>query len=240
LFYAYDAVQHFRAVQTGAAKQAIDFITWNAVGLAILRSREAHEVRDLFSDGFEHGGKRRSVVLIDEIDKAPRDFPNDLLNEIENSYFRVPELENRRIDAAEDLLPVLVLTSNSEKNLPDAFLRRCIFYNIPFPDRDRLVEIVTARLGGFKKESPPCWGMRWTFFSGYGMSRAACERNPLPRNCWDGWKSCMKWGRMPMNRCCCNPILFSIRSAPSSKARMIRRPRKALSKHRRNTDYSGN
>ncbi|HKQ76805.1 MAG TPA: MoxR family ATPase [Blastocatellia bacterium] len=150
LFYTYDALNHFRAVQTGAAPNAIDFITWNALGQAILRSRAESDVAHLFPPGFMHGGARRSVVLIDEIDKAPRDFPNDLLNEIENLYFRAPELNNLRIDTAPELRPVLVLTSNSEKNLPDAFLRRCIYYNIPFPDRERLAEIVQARVGSFE------------------------------------------------------------------------------------------
>jgi MoxR-like ATPase len=53
------------------------------------------------------------------------------------------------------LLPVLVLTSNSEKNLPDAFLRRCVYYNIPFPDEERLAEIVMQRVGGFDKAGSP-------------------------------------------------------------------------------------
>jgi MoxR-like ATPase len=151
LFYTYDALNHFRAVQTGVAQSARDFITWNALGQAILRSRAEAEVAHLLPPGFAHGGARRSIVLIDEVDKAPRDFPNDLLNEIENLYFRVPELDNARVEAGEDQRPVLVLTSNSEKNLPEAFLRRCVYYNIPFPDCARLAEIVEARVGGFER-----------------------------------------------------------------------------------------
>ena len=93
----------------------------------------------------------RSVVLIDEIDKAPRDVPNDILNEIENLYFSVPELHegssNRPIYADPDQQPIVILTSNSEKNLPDAFLRRCAFYNIAFPDDEKLTEIINSRLG---------------------------------------------------------------------------------------------
>src|SRR5262249_5197155 len=88
-----------------------------------------------------------SVVLIDEIDKAPRDFPNDLLNEVEGMFFRIPELGNARVAADPALAPILVITSNSERNLPDAFLRRCVYYHIPFPDRERLERIVDARLG---------------------------------------------------------------------------------------------
>jgi MoxR-like ATPase len=85
------------------------------------------------------------VVLIDEIDKAPRDLPNDVLNEIENMTFSVKE-SGRVFAAAQKFRPILVLTSNSEKNLPDAFLRRCVFYHITFPDRQRLTEIIQRRL----------------------------------------------------------------------------------------------
>ena len=64
-------------------------------------------------------------------------------------YFRIPELGSAVIAADPALRPILILTSNSEKGLPDAFLRRCVYYNIPFPDRERLARIVTARLGRF-------------------------------------------------------------------------------------------
>jgi MoxR-like ATPase len=73
------------------------------------------------------------VVLVDELDKAPRDFPNDILGEVEGMYFRIPELGHATIRRDPEMPPILVLTSNSEKNLPDAFLRRCIYYHIPFP-----------------------------------------------------------------------------------------------------------
>jgi hypothetical protein len=59
--------------------------------------------------------------LIDEVDKAPRDLPNDILNEIDHMYFRVPELDNRQFSAPEDMRPIVIITSNSEKSLPDAF-----------------------------------------------------------------------------------------------------------------------
>ena len=81
------------------------------------------------------------------MDKAPRDFPNDILNELEHLYFRVLELGNVKIEANPELQPIVVITSNSEKDLPDAFLRRCVYYNIPFPQKERLAEIVTNRLG---------------------------------------------------------------------------------------------
>jgi len=149
LFYTYDALGHFRAVQTGVAGSALTFITWNALGRAILLSLDKAHVESLLPPDLKNGGERRSVVLIDEIDKAPRDFPNDLLNEIESLYFRVPELGNIEIRASHERSPVIVLTSNSEKSLPEAFLRRCVYYNIPFPEREELIEIVTSRVGGF-------------------------------------------------------------------------------------------
>jgi MoxR-like ATPase len=150
LFYYYDTVGRFYAAQTGGGSQRpLDYITYNALGLAIIRSNPEENVRDLLPPDFKHGGARRSVVLIDEVDKAPRDFPNDLLNEVENLYFKIPELGNVRISASPEMRPLIVITSNSEKHLPDAFLRRCVFYNIPFPDDQRLKDIIMSRIGGY-------------------------------------------------------------------------------------------
>jgi MoxR-like ATPase len=150
LFYTYDTIGRFHAAQTGTGTQdSLDYLTYNALGTAILLSKPEEEVRHLLPKGFKHEGQRRSVVLIDEVDKAPRDFPNDLLNEVEGMYFKIPELGNVSVAAAEQMRPILIITSNSEKHLPDAFLRRCIYYNIPFPKSDRLTEIVTTRIGGF-------------------------------------------------------------------------------------------
>lgn len=87
------------------------------------------------------------MVLIDEVDKAPRDFPNDILNELELLYFRIPELGNLKIESDHELQPLIIITSNSEKDLPDAFLRRCVYYNISFPERERLEQIIANRLG---------------------------------------------------------------------------------------------
>ena len=93
-------------------------------------------------------------MLIDEVDKAPRDFPNDLLNEIDRLYFRVPELGNQRTPGAEGLRaaipaerrPILIITSNDEKSLPEPFLRRCVFFHIDAPKGSALTKIVEARL----------------------------------------------------------------------------------------------
>jgi MoxR-like ATPase len=150
LFYTFDAMQRFHAAHTGDGSASnLDYLTYNALGTAILQSLPRDAVAHLLPPGFRHTGPRRSVVLIDEVDKAPRDFPNDLLREVENMSFRIPELRNEEVRASREMRPVLVLTSNSEKNLPDAFLRRCVFYHIPFPEKARLVSIVESRLGAF-------------------------------------------------------------------------------------------
>ena len=146
LFYHYDAIAHFR--ETGTAD---NFIQLKAMGLAIAAAI-GHKNLTLSSsiitksDIPDEG--RGSVVLIDEIDKASRDFPNDLLNEIENYEFEITELNQKvQLTAASQRENIIViLTSNFEKNLPDAFLRRCIYYHIDFPDRDRLFEIIVRRL----------------------------------------------------------------------------------------------
>jgi len=148
LFYTYDTLGRFHTAQTGeGSKKSLDYITYNSLGIAILRACERQSVAECLPDNFDHNGPRRSVVLIDEIDKAPRDFPNDILNEVEGMYFKISELGNVKVEADEKLRPILILTSNSEKHLPDAFLRRCIFYNIPFPDNDRLRSIIASRVG---------------------------------------------------------------------------------------------
>ncbi|HEY6035175.1 MAG TPA: MoxR family ATPase [Kofleriaceae bacterium] len=81
----------------------------------------------------------RVVLLIDEIDKADIEFPNDLLHELDAMRFRIDET-GREVAAKER--PVVVITSNNEKELPDAFLRRCVFHYIQFPDRELMAEIV--------------------------------------------------------------------------------------------------
>jgi MoxR-like ATPase len=81
----------------------------------------------------------RVVLLIDEIDKADLEFPNDLLHELDVMRFRIDET-GKEIAAAER--PIVVITSNNEKELPDAFLRRCVFHYIQFPNRELMSEIV--------------------------------------------------------------------------------------------------
>jgi MoxR-like ATPase len=81
----------------------------------------------------------RVVLLIDEIDKADLEFPNDLLMELDAMRFRIDET-GREISAKER--PIVIITSNNEKELPDAFLRRCVFHYIQFPTRELMAEIV--------------------------------------------------------------------------------------------------
>jgi MoxR-like ATPase len=146
LFYRYDAVRHFHDAQFRREELPIeDYITYEALGLAILLAINPQQANPFLPEHLRDGGPRRSVVLVDEIDKAPRDMPNDILNEIENLSFTVRET-GRTFTAEQGYRPILVLTSNSEKNLPDAFLRRCVFYHIDFPDAERLKEIVRRRL----------------------------------------------------------------------------------------------
>jgi len=88
------------------------------------------------------------VLLIDEIDKADIEFPNDLLQELDRMEFHVYET-GETIKAVER--PVVVITSNNEKELPDAFLRRCFFHYIKFPERDTMMRIVEVHFPGIQK-----------------------------------------------------------------------------------------
>lgn len=166
LFYTYDAVGRFREAQLAAVTEkkkrvavAGDFVRYQALGRAILDAHPEANVKDLLK-GRGHAAlpdkPRRSVVIIDEIDKAPRDFTNDLLREIEDLSFEVPELGNRgdERDATPsgstipaDLRPIIIATSNEESQMPDAFLRRCVFLAIQFPEPGGLNEILDLHFG---------------------------------------------------------------------------------------------
>ena len=88
------------------------------------------------------------VLLIDEIDKADIEFPNDLLQELDRMSFDVYET-GERVTARER--PIVIITSNNEKELPDAFLRRCFFHYIRFPDRETMIEIVKVHFPDIEK-----------------------------------------------------------------------------------------
>ncbi len=95
--------------------------------------------------------QEQSVVLIDEIDKADRDFPNDLLLAIESRRFFIKET-GKTIQANDQAFPLIIITSNQEKNLPNAFLRRCIYHYIELPNQERLRKILTERFTDAEQE----------------------------------------------------------------------------------------
>ena len=143
LFYRYDALRHFQDVQLKRPEHALeDYIEYRALGTAIQRAMDRRDAN--CPAAFRNLPQQRAVVLIDEIDKAPRDLPNDVLNELEEMAFEVKE-NGKVFRASKEYWRVLVLTSNQEKDLPEAFRRRCVFYHIPFP-QDRLDQIVRGRL----------------------------------------------------------------------------------------------
>lgn len=154
LFYRFDMVGRLAAAQPGADRSTEPrrFLTLAALGKAVLYSNpELPPGRNAPLLKPPHPAPatgRASVVLIDEIDKASRDFPNDLLNQIEKLAFSAPELEGEQFEAARtpDKRPIVIITSNSERELPEPFLRRCIYYNIPDPKEDRLRRIVATRV----------------------------------------------------------------------------------------------
>ncbi|PKP70774.1 MAG: ATP-binding protein [Alphaproteobacteria bacterium HGW-Alphaproteobacteria-4] len=129
--YEYDAVSRLRDSQLGDARV----------------SDVANYIRKgKLWQAFEAPG--RVVLLIDEIDKADIEFPNDLLQELDRMEFHVYET-GQMVRAAHR--PVVIITSNNEKELPDAFLRRCFFHYIRFPDIDTLRAIVAVHFPGIKQ-----------------------------------------------------------------------------------------
>jgi len=128
--YEYDAVSRLRDSQLGEAR--------------------VHDVANYIKKGklwqaFE--AKTKTVLLIDEIDKADIEFPNDLLQELDKMEFHV--YETGQVVRA-DIRPIVIITSNNEKELPDAFLRRCFFHYIRFPDIDTMRKIVEVHHPGLK------------------------------------------------------------------------------------------
>jgi MoxR-like ATPase len=169
LFFAFDTMRYFAQSQIAAARggslpEAREFVRYQSLGEAIVRTWPRGAVEEMLPSGFADHPPAASLVLVDEIDKAPRDFPNDLLNQIENLEFAVPELRKEGLRVHQDRRPVVVITSNSEKQLPDPFLRRCVYHHIEFPE-ERITEIVTARLRGLPLGSPGFDGARKFFFS---------------------------------------------------------------------------
>ncbi|MCU0868872.1 MAG: MoxR family ATPase [Burkholderiales bacterium] len=129
--YEYDAVSRLRDSQLGDGR--------------------VHDIANYIRrgpmwDAFESGTP--AVLLIDEIDKADIEFPNDLLRELDRMEFHVHETQSTVVAKHR---PAIIITSNNEKDLPDAFLRRCFFHYIRFPDRDTMERIVDVHYPGLKK-----------------------------------------------------------------------------------------
>jgi len=99
--------------------------------------------------GQAFSAKERVVLLIDEVDKADIEFPNDLLHELDRMRFRVVETDE---EVAATQRPVVVITSNNEKELPDAFLRRCVFHFIEFPSPELMKRIVAVHHPGIEEK----------------------------------------------------------------------------------------
>jgi MoxR-like ATPase len=129
--YEYDAVARLRDSQLGEAR--------------------VHDIRNYIVSGRLWEAftcDTRPVLLIDEIDKADIEFPNDLLLELDRMEFHVYETKETVVARQR---PIVVITSNNEKELPDAFLRRCFFHYIRFPDRDTMRRIVDVHYPGIQK-----------------------------------------------------------------------------------------
>lgn len=150
LFYTYDALSHFQAanIQRESAPDIENFLELRALGKAIALSNPQPAYQPLIGEDYTER-PQGCVVLIDEVDKAPRDFTNDVLDEIDQQRFLLRET-NTRMERGDGPPIVVIMTSNSEKNLPDAFLRRCAFFHIQFPankEGSLLHEIVRRHLG---------------------------------------------------------------------------------------------
>jgi MoxR-like ATPase len=130
--YEYDAVSRLRDSQLGDSKV-------HDIGNYIIKGK--------LWQAFE--AQKRTILLIDEIDKADIEFPNDLLLELDKMEFFV--YETQQVVKAQQR-PIVIITSNNEKELPDAFLRRCFFHYIQFPDADEMRRIVDVHFPNIKKD----------------------------------------------------------------------------------------
>ena len=192
LFYLYDAIGHFQQANTRLSDTmsplpTSDFIDLQALGKAIALANPKTEYSQKFRFSMPYAAES-SVVLVDEVDKAPRDFTNDILNEIENREFFVKEQDNYHVSfdmglADEKGNPckntqriLLIMTSNSEKNLPEAFLRRCVFYHIPSPEGEKLRAILKAHLT--QPENPTLEGSLKNITEEFEMLRKKVTRKP--------------------------------------------------------------
>ena len=149
LLYRYDAIRHFHASQTSRDSSALAFLQLQPLGRAIFDAMPADARLAFGGESLSSAPPKRSLVIVDEIDKAPRDFPNDLLYEVDHLRFRVPELDNYESPPIDDALrPILLITTNAEQLLPDAFLRRCAFLHLEPPRGQELAALIERRFKG--------------------------------------------------------------------------------------------
>jgi len=149
LLYHYDSMARFASAQPGSEERNLSdvrhYIALEPLGVALM-------------------SQQHQVLLIDEIDKAPRDLSNDLLREMEQGHFKIPEIPRNltspfpdpnepsiallreMVRKQDQPMPLVIVTSNAERQLPEAFLRRCVYFHIQFPRHDELVTILQDRL----------------------------------------------------------------------------------------------
>lgn len=166
LLYSYDAVRRF----SDAYQAEGDRRTW---------ARDPRRYLQLEPFGRALVASDPRVVLVDEIDKAPRDLSNDLLREFDQGWFEIPEIEEGLSENEPDSeeapptsygvalcrsmgarhrkpasKPFIIVTSNAERQLPDAFLRRCVFFHVPFPEKDQLTTMLHDRFTSNRPNTP--------------------------------------------------------------------------------------
>ena len=159
LLYTYDALRRFGDAHHGGEQDR-------------LRAADARHYIEVEGLGRALASEVRRVVLVDEIDKAPRDLSNDLLRELDQGTFEVPEVSRSATGEVADPhgtpvrrrmgrrmrgdsnQPFIVVTSNAERQLPDAFLRRCVFHHLSFPEPSRLLRMLEDRFGPGRPEAP--------------------------------------------------------------------------------------
>ncbi|RAM51669.1 MAG: MoxR family ATPase [Hapalosiphonaceae cyanobacterium JJU2] len=140
--YIYDAVARLRDAQLVGTETYKNYLSEQEIQELFdrLKNPDAYIIWGALGNAFQEE-KYRPILLIDEIDKADIDFPNDLLRELDEQSFTITET-GKSITAQQP--PIVIITSNSEKELPDAFLRRCVFYYLKFPSESDLIKIVNA------------------------------------------------------------------------------------------------
>ena len=135
--YTFDHLNRLRDVHANDLKTLDKYVSFGSLGEAILQEEE------------------RCVILIDEVDKADIDFPNDLLLELDEQRFVITEMpeKNKLREVVAKNKPIVIITSNNEKPLPPAFLRRCLYFFIEFPNQTQLTHILQSHFKGANLEA---------------------------------------------------------------------------------------